>query len=96
MPRGHRVSTRKSVLRLAIGRPSADQSLAQDIRRDRWFWASLGAEEQERVERNLVARAPRFLQDAYQDGQEKRGLLFQTVRQALIDKYARGKIGTQH
>jgi hypothetical protein len=53
------------------------------------FWNSLGAEEQGRIERDLVAKAPPFLREQYLDGQEERGVLFQTVRQAMINGYVR-------
>ena len=53
------------------------------------FWNSLGAEEQERIERELVEQAPRFHQEQYLEGQQERGLLFQAVRQAMIDGYVR-------
>lgn len=56
------------------------------------FWNALEIEEQARVERDLVANAPRFLRDAYREGEVERGLLFQTVRQALIDGYARQRM----
>lgn len=56
------------------------------------FWNSLPAEDQARIERELVASAPRFLREQYMEGQKERGLLFQTVRQALIDDYVRAKL----
>jgi plasmid replication initiation protein len=52
-------------------------------------WNALRLEEQVRVERELVSKAPRFLRDRYLEGQKDGGLLFQTVRQALIDEYVR-------
>jgi hypothetical protein len=54
------------------------------------FWKSLTVEEQGRIEEELVAKAPRFLREQYVDGRQKRGILFQTVRQAMIDEYVRG------
>jgi hypothetical protein len=53
------------------------------------FWNSLGVDEQERIERELVEQAPRFHQEQYLEGQQERGLLFQAVRQAMIDGYVR-------
>jgi len=57
------------------------------------FWNSISSEEQEKIERELVHEAPRFLREQYVDGQESRGLLFQTVRQAMIDRYVRKILG---
>lgn len=54
------------------------------------FWNSLPATEQQRIEEELVSTAPRFLREQYLEGREERGLLFQTVRQAMIDEYVRG------
>jgi hypothetical protein len=56
------------------------------------FWNSLPSEEQERIEQELVASAPRFLREQYIEGRKERGLLFQTVRRALIDEYVRAKL----
>jgi hypothetical protein len=53
------------------------------------YWSSLGAAEQERIEQDLVKAAPPFLREQYVDGRKERGLLFQTVRQAMIDEYVR-------
>jgi hypothetical protein len=53
------------------------------------LWNSLGAEEQQIIEQELVAKALPFLREQYLDGQSERGLLFQTVRQAMIDGYIR-------
>ena len=57
------------------------------------FWNSISSEEQEKIERELVREAPRFLREQYVDGQDSRGLLFQTVRQAMIDRYVRKILG---
>jgi hypothetical protein len=54
----------------------------------------MSPEEQERIERELVSNAPKFLREQYVNGRKERGLLFQTVRQSLIDSYARGALGT--
>lgn len=56
------------------------------------FWASLPADEQERTERQLVTTAPKFLREQYVAGQKERGVLFQTVRQAMIDQYVRAQL----
>jgi hypothetical protein len=53
------------------------------------FWNSLDADEQGRIELELVASAPRFLREQYLEGQKDRGLLFQAVRQAMIDEHVR-------
>ncbi|HUQ94675.1 MAG TPA: hypothetical protein VM120_23545 [Bryobacteraceae bacterium] len=36
------------------------------------FWSSLGGEEWNRIELELVAKAPRFLRDRYLEGREER------------------------
>jgi hypothetical protein len=56
------------------------------------FWHSLPADEQARIERELVKSAPKFLRESYMEGREARGLLFKTARQAIIDQYAREKL----
>lgn len=56
------------------------------------YWNSLAEEEQIRVELDLVSNAPRFLREQYLAGQGERGLLFKTVRQALIDQYVRTRL----
>jgi hypothetical protein len=56
------------------------------------FWNSLGAEEQRRPEEGLVERAPRFHREQYLEGRQERGLLFQAVRQAMIDDYVRTQL----
>lgn len=53
------------------------------------FWNSLSAEEQIRIEGESAKDAPLFLRQQYADGQKDRGPLFQVVRQAIIDDYAR-------
>ena len=53
------------------------------------FWNSLPRDERDRIEQELVKSAPPFLRDQYLDGRKERGLLFQTVRQAMIDTYVR-------
>ena len=40
------------------------------------YWNSLGLEDQERIERELVTRAPRFHREQYLAGQKERGVLF--------------------
>jgi hypothetical protein len=56
------------------------------------LWNSLPADEQERIELELVKNAPRFLRESYVEGRKERGLLFRTARQAIIDQYAREKL----
>jgi hypothetical protein len=53
------------------------------------FWNSLGAAEQQRIEQELVRKAPPFIREQYLEGRQERGLLFQAVRQAMIDEYVR-------
>lgn len=52
-------------------------------------WESLPVEEQERVERELVLAAPLFIREQYIASRKERGLLFQTIRQGLIENYVR-------
>jgi Replication initiator protein A len=59
------------------------------------FWNSLGTEEQQRVERELVKTAAPFLREQYLDGKQGRGLLFQTVRQAMIDGHVRNLLNSR-
>lgn len=66
--------------------PSSDRRAIEE------FWNSLPLEQQERVEQELVASAPRFLREQYMEGRKERGLLFQTVRQSLIDEYVRAQL----
>jgi hypothetical protein len=60
------------------------------------FWQTLPADEQEQIEAELVKTAPPFLRQQYIEGQKGRGLLFQTVRQAIIDDYVRSKLPCTH
>lgn len=53
------------------------------------YWNSLGAEEQQRLESELVKAANPFLKQQYVEGKKGRGLLFKTIRQAIIDDYVR-------
>jgi hypothetical protein len=53
------------------------------------FWNSIPLEDQERIEHDLVREAPLFLRQQYLEGQKERGLLFKTIRQAIIDEYVR-------
>lgn len=53
------------------------------------YWNSIGAEEQVRIEKELVKNAPPFLREQYVDGQKERGVLFQAVRRAIIEGYVR-------
>lgn len=64
-------------------KPPSDRSAIEE------YWRALGPEEQERLERELVTSAPAFLRQQYVAGQKERGLLFQTVRQAIIDEHVR-------
>jgi len=53
------------------------------------FWNSLDAAERQRIEEELVVKAPPFIREQYLEGRQERGLLFQAVRQAMIDEYVR-------
>jgi hypothetical protein len=53
------------------------------------YWNSLPEDEQRRIESELVATTAPFLREQYLEGQQERGLLFQTVRQAMIKGYVR-------
>ena len=68
----------KSIATAVSDRPAIDS-----------FWNALSVDEQRRIENELVATAAPFLRDQYLDGQQERGLLFQTVRQAMIEGYVR-------
>jgi hypothetical protein len=68
----------------ALAERKAERKRVQD------YWAALSAEEQERIERELVLAAPAFLREQYTAGRKERGLLFQTIRQGLIDNYVKG------
>jgi hypothetical protein len=68
----------KTVSKLSAERESIDQ-----------FWNSLDGADQQRIEQELVKRAPPFIREQYLEGQQERGLLFQAVRQAMIDEYVR-------
>jgi hypothetical protein len=59
------------------------------------FWSSLSGEEKERIEAELVRAAPLFLREQYIEGREGGGLLFQTIRQGLIDTYARTQLSIE-
>jgi hypothetical protein len=58
------------------------------------FWNSLGPAEQERIEQELVEDAAPFLREQYMAGRKERGLLFQTVRQAIIDDHIRRELSS--
>ena len=45
-----------------------------------------------RIERELVKAAPQVLRNSYIEGRKERGLLFKTVRQAIIDPYVRKQL----
>lgn len=72
---------------------AATEILVQAVETDRaaidTFWNSFSIEERERIERDLVGKAPAFHRQHYLEGQKERGLLFQTVRQAMIDAHVR-------
>jgi len=53
------------------------------------YWNSLPVEQQERIEKELVEKAPALMREHYLKGQQERGVLFQAFRQAMIDRYVR-------
>lgn len=56
------------------------------------FWRALPSDEQQRIEAELVRNAPPFHRQQYLAGQKERGLLFQAVRQAIINDYVKTKL----
>jgi len=56
------------------------------------YWNALNPDEQVRLEKELVSKAQPFLRQQYVEGQESRGLLFLTVRQAMIDDFVRAEL----
>lgn len=56
------------------------------------YWNSLPLEKRHDIEQELVKAAPAFLREQYVAGQKERGLLFQTVRQAIIDDHCRSAL----
>ena len=56
------------------------------------FWSRLSADEQLRIEEELVGRAPTFIREQYLAGQQERGLVFQAVRRAMINEYVRAQL----
>ena len=58
------------------------------------FWQALPINEQDRIEAELLKTAPPFLRRQYVEGQKGKRLLFQTVRQAIIDDYVRSKLAS--
>ena len=71
--------------------PAKEATKASDRGEIDRFWSSLSADEQARIEKELVAAAPKFLREQYVEGRKERGLLFQPVRQAMIDEYVRSQ-----
>ncbi|BDC49811.1 hypothetical protein F183_A21270 [Bryobacterales bacterium F-183] len=53
------------------------------------YWNALPKEDQDRIELELVTNAAPFLKQNYLQGQRERGVLFRTVRQAIIDEHVR-------
>jgi hypothetical protein len=65
---------------------------ASDLEAIELFWSSIPSAEQDRIEDELVANAPKFLREQYMEGRQERGLLFQTVRRAMINGYVRSQL----
>lgn len=83
------VQVRKPTQAIRSEEPPSPQLLAER-EAIQSYWSSLSDEERERVETELVAKAQPFIREQYHHGREERGLLFQTIRQGLIDTYVRG------
>ena len=81
MPLQRQTPHAKTVSKLSAERESIDQ-----------FWNSLDAAEQQRIEQELVVKAPPFIREQYLEGQQERGLLFQAVRQAMIDEFVKRRL----
>lgn len=85
----------RNVVPLQRHTPAKDEAGKEPSDRDiiDQFWNSLSVEERNRIEHELVREAPPFLREQYLSGRKERGLLFQTVRQAMIDSHVRKTIG---
>jgi hypothetical protein len=77
--------------RTGVSQPTKEPEakLPQDRAAIDQFWNSLSKTEQDSTEKVLVLKAPRFLRDQYLEGEAEGGILFLTVRQAMIDSYVR-------
>lgn len=89
-PEGKVIPIRKAEAPQA--RPQAESAERKAIDE---FWASLPQDERERIEEEIVKSAPTFLRQQYIEGRQEKGLLFQVVRQAIIDDYVRGVLKAQ-
>lgn len=56
------------------------------------YWAKLSVGEREALEDEAVRKTDRFLADQYRQGKESGGVLFNTVRQAIIDQHIRKQL----
>ena len=74
--------------------PPGEQTPSHSPDRDaiQAYWSALGPDEQQRIELELVERAPRFLREQYREGEKERGILFRAVRQAMIDGYVKERL----
>jgi hypothetical protein len=59
------------------------------------YWNALSPDEQNRVEHELVKEAAPFLREQYIDGRKERGVLFQTVRRAMIEGYVKKQLSVR-
>ena len=79
-------------IRRIAPKPEERRSTTADRQPLEKFWNSIPSEEQQRIEAELLKTAPPFLRQQYVEGQKERGLLFRTVRQAIIDDYVRNEL----
>jgi plasmid replication initiation protein len=85
-------ASQRKVVSLQAHTAQSPPPIATDRTRIDEFWQSIPHDEKHRIEAELVKTAPPFLRQQYVEGQKGRGLLFQTVRQAIIDDYVRTKL----
>jgi len=104
LPDDYRRELEKARTRVKAVRTAKPQELEEraptaseisDRKRIDEYWSSLPAPEQERIEKELVEKSPRFLREQYLEGREGRGVLFQAFRQAMIDRHVREVLGAR-
>lgn len=78
--------------RKPVERPEPSSHLAAEHAAITKFWQDLSQAEQQRIEEELVAAAPPFLREQYLEGRQEQGLLFRTVRQAMINQYVKAQL----
>jgi len=75
-----------------VGPSKLDPKVKSDRENIDKYWNSIPTGEQDQIEEGLVKSAPNFLKEQYVNGKKEKGILFQTVRQAMIDQYVRAKL----